>query len=211
MLSRTDTNLLDLLIDPAISRLSNREISRRAGHDHHYIAGFRAALAALKWAPPDLDGSVGSDLGPGPTGLPAIPGGPSSGTRNTPGHTIAGEPPALNSWDVWVMATQREKERFVDAVGPQHLFDARIALTGDQVQHYRLPTRPTKRDGNTHANNFDGDSVELDALPSSELRNLVRECIERHISEQQLDVLRSAEKSERLILKQLARSKGAVF
>ena len=90
-------------------------------------------------------------------------------------------------------------------------FVERIALTEDQVQHYRLPTPPTKRDGNTHANNFDGDSVELDALPSSELRNLVRECIERHISEQQLDVLRSAEKSERLILKQLARSKGAVL
>jgi hypothetical protein len=90
-------------------------------------------------------------------------------------------------------------------------FVERIALTEDQVQHYRLPTRPTNRDGNTHANNFDGDSVELDALPSSELRNLVRECIERHISEQQLDVLRSAEKSERLILKQLARSKGAVL
>jgi hypothetical protein len=81
----------------------------------------------------------------------------------------------------------------------------RIALTNEQVEQYRLPTRPTKRDGNMHAHSFEGDSVELDALPSSELRSLVRECIERHISEQQLEILREAEQSEREVLEQLAR------
>jgi hypothetical protein len=80
----------------------------------------------------------------------------------------------------------------------------RIALTEEQVRHYRLPTRPTKRDGNTHANGFHGDSVELDALPSSELRALVRNCIERHISETELAVLREAEDSERELLQQFA-------
>jgi hypothetical protein len=83
-------------------------------------------------------------------------------------------------------------------------FVERIALTKEQVEQYRLPTRPTKRDGNMHAHNFEGDSVELDALPSSELRSLVRECIERHISEQQLEILREAERSEREVLEQLA-------
>jgi hypothetical protein len=80
----------------------------------------------------------------------------------------------------------------------------RVALTLEQVERYRLPTRPTKRDGNTHAHSFEGDSVELDALPSSELRSLVRECIERHISERQLEILREAEQSEREVLEQLA-------
>jgi hypothetical protein len=80
----------------------------------------------------------------------------------------------------------------------------RVALTKEQVEQYRLPTRPTKRDGNMHAHNFEGDSVELDALPSSELRGLVRECIERHISKQQLEILREAEQSEREGLEQLA-------
>jgi hypothetical protein len=85
-------------------------------------------------------------------------------------------------------------------------FVERIALTKEQVEQYRLPTRPTKtkRDGNMHAHDFEGDSVELDALPSSELRSLVRECIERHISEQQLEILREAERSEREVLEQLA-------
>ena len=80
----------------------------------------------------------------------------------------------------------------------------RIALTEEQIGEHRLPTRPTKRDGNKHAKNFHGDSVELDALPSADLRNLVRDCITRHISEHQLEVLRASEESERDFLYQLA-------
>lgn len=80
----------------------------------------------------------------------------------------------------------------------------RIALTEEQIEKYHLPTRPTKRDGNTHAHSFSGESVELDALPSSDLRQLVRECIEQHISTSTLETLREAEQSERNILEQLA-------
>jgi hypothetical protein len=76
----------------------------------------------------------------------------------------------------------------------------RVALTEKQIKQYALPTRPTKREGNKHAPNFSGDSVELDALPSGNLRNLVRDCIARHISEQQLTALRAAEDSERALL-----------
>jgi hypothetical protein len=50
----------------------------------------------------------------------------------------------------------------------------RIALTEEQIVRYNLPTRPTKREGNTHASNFDGDGVELDALPPQVLRDMVR-------------------------------------
>jgi hypothetical protein len=80
----------------------------------------------------------------------------------------------------------------------------RISLTEEQIEQYGLPTRPTKREGNRHAHKFEGDSVELDALPSGELRELVRECIEQHISPASLAVLREAEDNERLILEQLA-------
>jgi hypothetical protein len=80
----------------------------------------------------------------------------------------------------------------------------RIALTTAQIAEYRLPTRPTKRDGNKHALTFEGDSVELDALPSAILRDLVRGCIERHINPTELEVLREAEESERSILQQIA-------
>jgi hypothetical protein len=80
----------------------------------------------------------------------------------------------------------------------------RIALTEEQIEQYGLPTRPTKRDGNTHAHKFEGDSVELDALPSSTLRELVRNCIERHIDATALAALRAAEDSERDILWRLS-------
>jgi hypothetical protein len=80
----------------------------------------------------------------------------------------------------------------------------RIALTEAQVEQFNLPTRPTKREGNHHARRFEGSSVELDALPANELRRLVTECIERHMSQQDLEVLRAAEASERDILLQLA-------
>jgi hypothetical protein len=84
----------------------------------------------------------------------------------------------------------------------------RAALTEDQVSHFRLPTRPTKRDGNRHANDFSGDSVELDALPSSELRILVTDCIKQHISDSDLSILRAAEQSERDFLKNWAQDVG---
>jgi len=77
----------------------------------------------------------------------------------------------------------------------------RVALTEEQISEYRLPTRPTKRDGNRHAKRFDGDSVELDALPSRVLRTMVRTVIERHISQTDLAILRTAEASERAVLR----------
>src|SRR4029453_1174205 len=44
----------------------------------------------------------------------------------------------------------------------------RVALHEDHIVEFNLPTRPTKREGNRHALNFEGDSVELDALPANE-------------------------------------------
>jgi hypothetical protein len=84
----------------------------------------------------------------------------------------------------------------------------RVALTEGQIRRYRLPSRPTKREGNRHANGFEGDSTELDALPSRVLRQMVRDCIERHIRPEQLEALRTAEESEREILTAFAAKIG---
>jgi hypothetical protein len=81
----------------------------------------------------------------------------------------------------------------------------RFALTEEQIEDHNLPTRPTKRDGNTHADKFEGDSVELDALPSRVLRELVTDCIEQHISSSEVGTLRVAEESERELLKRWAK------
>jgi hypothetical protein len=73
----------------------------------------------------------------------------------------------------------------------------RVALTAEQINEYDLPTRPTKREGNRHAKDFDGDSVELDALPPHVLRQMVTDVIEQHISASDTEILRVAEDSER--------------
>ena len=61
-------------------------------------------------------------------------------------------------------------------IGPRerHHFEC-AAVTPKQIEEWRLPTQPTKREGNTHANGFTGDSVELDAIPASRLRQAIGE------------------------------------
>ncbi len=72
----------------------------------------------------------------------------------------------------------------------------RTAVTRHQVTDWNLPSRPTKM-SDSRAKKFVGTSVELDAIPASRLREMVRTCIERHIDKEQLAVLRAAEASER--------------
>jgi len=80
----------------------------------------------------------------------------------------------------------------------------RVAVTPEQVRQYQLPTRPTKREGNSHAKNFRGQSVEVDALPPATLQALVRGVIEQHIDQRQLRITKIAEQSEREYLATLA-------
>jgi hypothetical protein len=80
---------------------------------------------------------------------------------------------------------------------------SRPAVTREQVVAWNLPSRPTKTT-DTRAKKFVGASVELDAIPVQKLRDLCRECIERHVDQEQLDVLRVAEASERETLNRWA-------
>jgi hypothetical protein len=73
---------------------------------------------------------------------------------------------------------------------------SRPAVTREQVEAWNLPSRPTKQT-DTRAKKFVGTSVELDAIPVQQLRDLCRECIERHVDQEQLAILRVAEASER--------------
>jgi hypothetical protein len=76
------------------------------------------------------------------------------------------------------------------------IYFERPAVTREQVEQWNLPTRPTKMT-DTRAKKFAGTSVELDAIPARQLRELVRSCIERLVNQEQLAVLRAAEESER--------------
>ena len=83
----------------------------------------------------------------------------------------------------------------------------RPAVTRQQADEWNLPSRPTKQT-DTRAKKWTGTSVELDAIPAARLREIVRECINRHVDQQQLDLLRAAEESERELLTKWARTYG---
>jgi hypothetical protein len=103
---------------------------------------------------------------------------------------------------------ERRLEELCDKLECQYPIVERIALTKKQIEKYRLPIRPTKREGNRHAKNFEGDSVELDALDPDVLRDLVRGCIEWHITPEQLKSIRETEASERSLAKAWAGTVG---
>jgi hypothetical protein len=83
----------------------------------------------------------------------------------------------------------------------------RPAVTRAQVEEWDLPTRPTKLT-DTRAKKFNGTSVELDAIPANKLRQLVRDCIERHVDQHQFRILKVTEDSERDLLKKWAATYG---
>jgi len=74
------------------------------------------------------------------------------------------------------------------------------AVTSQQIAQWSLPTRPTKMTDSRAKKWTGGDSVELDAIPARQLRELVRECIERHVDKRKLETLKVAEASEREML-----------
>jgi len=78
----------------------------------------------------------------------------------------------------------------------------RVAVTLKQIQTLRLPTRPTKTSDSRNCG-FHGDSVEVDAIPSSHLREIVRLCIERHIDHDHLNRTRLVEAAERQTLERV--------
>jgi hypothetical protein len=79
----------------------------------------------------------------------------------------------------------------------------RIAVTPEQIDRYELPTRPTKK-SDSRAGGFAGDSVEVDALPSPVLRDLVRGVIERWIDPEAWRLNKIAEDSEREVLHRIS-------
>ena len=79
----------------------------------------------------------------------------------------------------------------------------RRARRADAAQIKRIDFRPGRPSATATPtpHGFVGDSVELDALPPRELRALVAEVIERHVSPAATATLRAAEESERELLR----------
>ena len=76
----------------------------------------------------------------------------------------------------------------------------RIAVNPDQIAAWGLPSRPTKASDSRAKRFGDTESVELDAIPPDQLRELVRDAIEVHLPPDELAVLQEAEQSERELI-----------
>lgn len=85
----------------------------------------------------------------------------------------------------------------------------RLAVDREQIERWDLPTRPTKA-SDTRAAKFrrihGTDSVELDAIPPDELRNLVRSAIDSHMEPWRLEQFRMVEREERQTLRSIFRA-----
>ncbi|MGE3409006.1 MAG: hypothetical protein AB7I37_19480 [Pirellulales bacterium] len=76
----------------------------------------------------------------------------------------------------------------------------RMAVTPEQIEELGLPTRPNKKT-DSRCKGFEGDSVEVDAIPSVVLREMAYECISQHIDADTRQRTLNTELAERETLK----------
>lgn len=79
----------------------------------------------------------------------------------------------------------------------------RLAVTPAQIVEMNLPTRATKTT-DTRARSFRGESVEVDAIPSGVLRQLIDDAISSHVDARALELTEIAEESERDLLYEIS-------
>lgn len=112
------------------------------------------------------------------------------------------DPSGVGAWE--------DFQRKVRGFAPEaDLVFERIAVTPDQIEELRLPTRPTKK-SDTRAAGFVGESVEVDAIPASTLRRILDEAISQHLDDDVLERTRRVESSERDMLHRLAVGRGGL-
>jgi hypothetical protein len=99
------------------------------------------------------------------------------------------DPSGVGAWE----HTQRKLREFAPDVD---ITFQRIAVTPDQIDEYQLLTRPTKR-SDPRAKHWNGNSVEVDAIPPSALRQLVERHVLSHMDRDTYFSLRATEKAER--------------
>ena len=82
----------------------------------------------------------------------------------------------------------------------------RLAVDREQIERWNLPTRPTKST-DTRASKFrrihGTDSVELDAIPPDQLRQLVKNAIDSHMEPWRLKQFQMVEREERETLRNM--------
>lgn len=120
-------------------------------------------------------------------------------------HCAAGRPVHviyIGDWDAAGVLIDRKIEEELKKHLPDHeITFHRIAITQEQINLMRLPTKPAKGD---KRGGFEGDTVEAEAMPAGILRELLQDKIESFIPAQTLEVVAAAEESERVLLRGIA-------
>ena len=98
------------------------------------------------------------------------------------------------------------QERLSEFAPDAEIYFKRLAIIPDQIETWNLPTRPTKST-DSRAENFKGDSIEVEAIPPATLRKLCREAIESHLLEGWLDKIKVIEESEQKSISMFAADK----
>lgn len=81
----------------------------------------------------------------------------------------------------------------------------RLAVKPSQIKQFGLQTRPTKL-SDSRSKNFDGESVEVDAIPPVQLRKLLEDAIVKEIDPRVYEMALSVEREERQTIKAFADS-----
>jgi hypothetical protein len=107
------------------------------------------------------------------------------------------DPSGVNAWE----KLQEDLTEWVER--PSQVRFERVAVTPQQIRGWDLPSRMTKK-SDPRSGDFEGRSVELDAIPPDQLKSLVERCVTRHISERKLQKIRQIEQEEEKTLRQFA-------
>jgi len=76
----------------------------------------------------------------------------------------------------------------------------RLLINPEQIEAYSLPTKPTKH--SSHSRGFgDSRTVEAEAMPAGQTREILENAILQHIDEHQIDIIKTAEYEEKEILR----------
>jgi len=94
-----------------------------------------------------------------------------------------------------VAAWQHVQAKLVEFAPDVEIEFERLAVTESQVAEYNLPTRPTKTT-DSRAKSFIGESVEVDAIPTRILRDIVETAITSWIDADALRITRMVEADE---------------
>jgi len=98
-----------------------------------------------------------------------------------------------------VNAGEKIEETLREMAPAAEIWFERLAVTPQQISDWSLPTRPTKAT-DSRSRDFGSISVELDAIDSNRLRELLEMAIQRHLPPEQFEKLKVAEESERQLI-----------